>query len=361
MKIRELSIKAEKSARQLIQEMKAGKIQKLNWSDELIKDLRSERTTLQEMVGTDDGAAEFLEKITYDVFLGQEEAPLQYKDIFYTQSDPNFPKTMLMHEFGPTEMVFLEKLEGGEVKFGALGPGIDKVVSFVTYAAGIEYDEDVIEYNQTWRISDINREFGIEYNKLLNHIHLSPIINGTYVQTTSFQGATGITAQRYAQRGNLELNSGWIAQDIPFDTDIATTLTHALQVLPQVTIVLANPADQYRLEDAISGAMLVDASASIVKRSLDPSKFIYYDTHWSTVRNKTYTYAGVPAGQVFLIAGGITGGTRNFQELIKHDLRVDSGDGDLSRLILSQVVGRARRAVSVILGGAGGAVKVHLE
>jgi hypothetical protein len=55
-----------------------------------------------------------------------------------------------------------------------------QVVSFVTYAAGIEYNEDIIEYNQTWKVTEVAIAFGEAYNKLLNHIHLYPIISGSY-------------------------------------------------------------------------------------------------------------------------------------------------------------------------------------
>lgn len=333
-------------AKKIIAEMKAGtRDEGLNWSD----DLASGKVTIKEMIGTDDGAAEFLEKTTFDVYQGRENVPLIYKQFYRTTTDANFPKTMTMEEFGPVEVVFLEKLEGEEIKFGALGPGTEKVVKFVTYAAGIEYDEDIIEYNQTWRVSDINVAFGEAYNKLLNHIHLNPIIAGSYTTTGG-----GLTAQKTAQEGSYK--TAGVAQLIAYDTDVATTLRNALTVLPRGTMILANSADAYKLEDAIAGSMLADTSPSVVKRALSPGNIVYYDGDSVTVGGKTYEYAGVTAGYIYLIVPG----GRNFREYIKHDLRVDSGDGDLSRLILSQIVGRARRAVSVVLGDKFGAIKVDI-
>lgn len=335
-------------ALKIISEMKSGARENgLDFADEVKAGVH----TIKEMIGTDDGAAEFVEKITYDLYQGREAVPLLYKSIYATLSDPNFPKVLDMNEFGPVEVVFVEKFEGGEVLFGALGPGVNKVVRFHTYAAGVEYDEDIVEYNQTWRVAQIGEAFGSAYNKLLNHMHLYPIINGSYTTTGG-----GLTAQKTAQEGDVETETAPVAQLVAFDTDASTTFRNALTVLPAGSIILANSADQFLIEDAIAGSMYADATPSVVKRRLSPSNVIYYDGTTITVGRKTYTYGGVTAGFCYLISGA----KQNFKEFIKHDLRVDSRDGDLSRLILSQVVGRARRAVWAQLGGALGVVKVDL-
>lgn len=306
----------------------------------------SEETVIKEMLGTDDGSREFIEKVTYDAFSGRENVPLLYKSIYSTLSDPNFPKTMTVKEFGPVQTVFLRKLEGGEVKFGALGSGPEKTVSFETWAAGLEYDEDIVEYNQTWRVSDIGVSFGESYNKLLNHLHLSPIISGTYVTTSG-----GLSAQKAKQ----EDPDNGAAQLIAYDTSIAKTLTNALQVLPRGSVVLHNSFDAFALQNAIAGDMLPDLTAGPVKKSLANAQFIAYDGETVTVGGKTYEYSGVSQGYCYLLVPKV-----NFKEYIKHDLRIDSDDGDLSRLVLSQVVGRARRAQVAGLSGAFGAVKIDI-
>lgn len=336
-------IEAPEQAKKILAEMKAGvRTSGLEWSDEMA----SGKVTIKEMIGTDDGAREFIEKTTFDLYSGRESVPLLYKPFYRTVTDANFPKSMTIEEFGPVQVVFLEKFEGGEVKFGQIGPGTEKVVSFHTYAAGVEYDEDILEYNQTWRVSEINVAFGEAYNKLLNHLHLYPIIGAEYVATGGDLGD-----QKVAQ------DAGTAAQLIEFDTDVPTTLRNALTVLPRGTMLLANTVDRFKLEDAIAGSMLADASPSAVKRQLSADKIVYYDGETVTVGGKTYTYGGVEAGSCHLLVPG----GRNFREYIKHDLRVDSGDGDLSRLIISQVVGRARRAVATTLADKYGGVKIELE
>lgn len=338
--LKEAAIQAPTLASKIIKEMKEGvRDAGIEWGAELVEG----KTTIKEMIGTDDGSREFIEKVTYDLYTGREAVALVYKPIYSTLVDANFPKSMTVEEFGPVQVVFLEKYEGGEVKFGAMGPGTTKVVSFVTYAAGIEYNEDIIEYNQTWKVTEVAIAFGEAYNKLLNHIHLYPIISDTYTTTGG-----GLSAQKTAQEDGT-------AQLIAFDTDIATTLKNALTVLPKGTIVLMNSADRFSIEDAIAASMYDDNSPSLVKKKLSAANFIEYDGDTVTVGGKEYTYTGVTSGYVYLIVP-----KTNFKEYIKHDLRVDNDEGDLSRLIIAQVVGRARRAVYAATGGKNGCVKVDI-
>jgi hypothetical protein len=334
-KLKTVSEQAPALAQSLIAENK-----KMDWAEELT----SGKTTIKEMIGTDDGASEFLEKVTYDAYSGREAIPLVYKELYTTREDRNFPLVMTNKEFGPVQVVFLEKYEGGEVKFGTLAPGVEKIVRMVTYASGIEYNEDIIEYNQTWRVSDIGSAFGEAYNKLLNHLHLYPIVSGTYATT----GAS-LSDQYEAQNDDT-------AQLIAFDTDIKTTLMNAMQVLPKGSKLLVNEFDVLRIEEALSGAMLADDRPNLVKRKLKMSDLIVYNGDEVEVGGKTYEYAGVDVGDAYLITP-----KRNFLEYIKHDLRIDSDDGDLSRLILTQVVGRARRGLLASIGGKYGAVKIELE
>src|SRR5690606_9431052 len=119
------------------------------------------------------------------------------------------PQTFTAKEFGPVQVVFLQKYEGGEVRFGDIGAEVEKVVTIVTWAAGIEYSEDMIEFNQTWRLSEVGEAFGEAYNKLLNNIHLYPIINGTYATT-----GANLSEQKTAQE------DGTAAQLIAYDTDL---------------------------------------------------------------------------------------------------------------------------------------------
>ena len=314
----------------------------------------SDGTVISEMIGTSDGAKEFLEKITYDLASGYEREPLVYKDIYETQTDANFPETMTIKSFGNVESVFLRKFEGGEVKFGSLGAGQEVTVKLETWAAGMEYDEDIAEYNQTWRVSEIGEAMGVAYNRLLNHLHLDPIINGVY-DTTKTTAATANTTQIAAaikrQRGSG--STAGVAQYVVGDIADAKTWKVAGKILPKGSIILCSSYDEMTIRQALENDIMANDKQDPASRKLANCKFITYDGVDFNVGPDEYSYGGVAIGEAYLIVP-----KTNFKELVKHDLRVDSGDGDLSRLILAQIVARSRRGLALALGGENGAVKI---
>lgn len=337
----EASFKAQAEARRVIGEMKAGsRTEGMTWAE----DIQTGKVTLREMIGTGDGVQDFLEKTTYDAYQGRENVPLVYKDIYSTRENRAFPKVMVAKEYGAVQLVFVEKLEGGEVKFGELGPGTEKVVRFKTYAAGLEWSEDMVEYNEFWEVTDRAQAFGENYNKLLNHLHMSPILTANYTTTGG-----DVNAKREAQRNGT-------AQLIPFDTSLVKTWETVMRVLPRGAIVLINSIDRIPVERAIATDLLDDqGTPGPVKRQFQTYSIMEYDGDEIEVGKHRYTYAGVPAGFAIVVVP-----KRNFIEYIKHDLIIDSGNPDLSRLIVDQTVGRARRAVAAAVGGQDGAVKVDL-
>ena len=66
MNVREIGAQV---ADELIAEMFAngGKLTPMSWSEDAV---------IAEMIGTDDGSREFIEKVTYDAFSGRENVPL---------------------------------------------------------------------------------------------------------------------------------------------------------------------------------------------------------------------------------------------------------------------------------------------
>lgn len=315
----------------------------------------SKDAVISEMIGTSDGAKEFIEKITYDLASGYQSEPLVYKDIYTTLTDANFPETMTVKSFGNIESVFLQKLEGGEIKFGSVGAGKQTVVRMETWAAGMEYDEDIAEYNQTWRVSEIGESMGIAYNRLLNNLHLSPIINGTYDHAHQVDADTVSTTDLAAaikrQNGNNKVKG--VAQEVKGDIAKPKTWKAALSILPAGSIILCSSYDEATIKECFLTDILANKEQSPTAKKLSSATFVTYDGAQFSVGVDSYTYPGCPIGTAFLIAP-----KQNFKEYIKHDLRVDSGDGDLSRLIIAQIVARARRGVALALGGKTGAVKI---
>lgn len=302
--------------------------------------------TVAEMIGTGDVPQEFLETVQYNLEEGREQVPLIYKDIYDTTSQRDLPEAVIRKSPGSASVVFLRKLSGGEVVFGDLEPGDESIVRIYTWAAGLEFDEDFVEYNKLYDISRLARTFGHNYNKLLNHLHLAPFTTSEGFVTT---GTTSIDQKTAQEAGTPQL--------IPAQGTLAETFRRALEVLPQGSIVLHNSADTYAIEDAIAGDYLRDdRTPSSTKRRLDAANFIVYDGTSIKVGGKTYEYEGVAPGEAYIIVP-----KQNYEELEKHDLITDTAIGSFSRLILSQIIGRTRRGVYAAHGGPDGAIKVALR
>jgi hypothetical protein len=306
-----------------------------------------EDVTLAEMIGTDAGAAqELLEKVTYDVYQGRQQVELVYTRLYNKTSDPNLPKTLTYDELGSVEGAFLQHVEGGEVIFGSIVPGQEAVVKINVWTLGFQFTKEFVRFNQTWRVTEVSSAFGEAYNKLLNHLHLGPITTSTAFVTTG----GGVVAQRDTQKAGTP-------QLVAFSTDIATTFRRARKVLPKGTLILCNSFDTENILDALKSDFYADKKTpTLLNRAFNQDSFVEYDGTEAHIGGKTYDYAGVTAGTCYLAVPK----SKNFRELEKQDLEVNSGDADVSRLILEQQVGETWRGVYCGLGGEYGVVKIML-
>jgi hypothetical protein len=218
-----------------------------------------------------------------------------------------------------------------------------------TLAAGLEYTEDMVEYNEFFRVTDQARAMARAWIGTVNYIAFAPLILGTFVTT-----AGGLIEQRNAQYGRGAYDP--TAQAIAYNTSVQQTLRDAVTVLPNAKYIVCNSADQLLIEDAIAGAMLPDLQPSVVKRKLSPANIIVWDGFETVVGAKTYEYPGVTSGTIYLVSGAKT----NFKFYHKHKLRITQDGGDLSRLIVAQDVGRSRGGVYSAIGGRDGAVEVAI-
>jgi len=282
---------------------------------------------IKEMIATANGAMDLIQKVRVDVEFGQAEVPLLYEPIYDRIPGP-FPgrAVQLGENLLQANIIFLEKFEGGEVQFGTLSRGVPKFVTLQTYAAAFEYTEDMLEWDSTFEVEMLNRAMGRAYNYLLNHLHLSPIITYTYTSgassnTTAFD-TTGADVQ------HKTLNT--------FRNAYQTAVSAKPQRTP--SIILASESDRFQIEDALL-APVRDAQGNPLPR-VPVDTIIYYDGASITVGNKTYTYSGVTPGTAYFVMPKF-----KFKEFVHHDLRVDASDDDLSRLIASEIVGRARRGL----------------
>jgi len=282
--------------------------------------------TVAEMITTSQGAMDLLEKVRIDIDTGLADVPLLYQPLFERIDGP-FPGGSVQiggDVLFDANIVFQQKFEGEEVVFGTLArAGAPSFVPISTYAGGFEWTEDMIEFDRSYEIGMNARAFGRAYNYLLNHIHLSPIIAGTYTGSNATAAVTG--------QGSLQANTL-----VQFQQAYRTAALAVPQRVP--TVILANEADRFQIEDALLTPVL-DANGNQLRR-VPVDTIIYYNGATVTNGVTSFTYPGVTAGTCYFIAP-----RARLKELVHHDLRVDVGPADISRLVEGQQVARARRGL----------------
>ena len=269
---------------------------------------------------------DLLEKVRIDIDVGLADVPLLYQPL-YERIDGPFPGGSVQiggDVLFDANVVFLQKLEGEEVVFGTLArAGAPSFVPISTYAAGFEWTEDMMEFDRSYEVGMNARAFGRAYNYLLNHIHLSPIIAATYTGGNAIAATTG--------NGSLVANTL-----VQFQNAYRTAALAVPQRVP--TVILANEADRFQIEDALLTPVL-DSTGNELRR-VPVDTIIYYNGATVTNGVNSFTYPGVTQGTCYFIAPKM-----RMKELVHHDLRVDVGPADISRLIEGQQVGRARRGL----------------
>ncbi len=306
-----------------------------------------------EFLGTGNMVEELAQYVTVDIESGRQEVPLLYKGVYDTRTNPNFPKFIDSGFSMFADAVFLQHLEGQEVRFGTTRAEMGPVVPILTYSSGFEWDEDVEEFDEGWRVGLANEAIGKAYNALLNHLHFSPFINSDYTVATGFGNETAY--QTHASGDRLESIRLTLRQAL-YDASLKVDSfgrKHAIRP----TVALCNLATAYELNDALSlisdqsGIANPGASEFFIGRRSDTagpnpsvnqiSTIIAYEGESMQMGNLIWNYGTFANNQVVLVQP-----RRNAWEFIKHDLRVDTErPSDLSRLIIAQMVARARRGL----------------
>jgi hypothetical protein len=282
---------------------------------------------LGEMITTPAGLDQIVQKSVIDLELGREAVPLLYGPIYRKVEDPNFTQHVDITPFTYAQVVFLEHMELEEVKFGTRKVGTKDTVPIVTYAAGLQWTEDMILYDKTWEIAEANRALGEAYNALLNHIHLYPIIS--YAYPAKNQTAADTTGATYLEKLRNTIKAGLIHASQDKNTDTGAPR--------RPTVLLAHSSKRWDIEEALQ-RMQIGGTVYPAISQIDT--LIFYDGWSINVGEKTYSYAGVNPGKAYLIEP-----QKYFRELVKHDLKIDASGADLSRLVENQIVARARRGV----------------
>ncbi|MCD9025755.1 hypothetical protein [Cohnella silvisoli] len=269
----------------------------------------------------------FTEKVVLDVELGKELIPLLYKEIYDLIDDPNLPQTMEAKWALSGLVVFLEHLEGGEVKFGTIQAEKGPVAKIKTYAGGFEYTKQMIEFNETFSVELLNKDMGRAWNAMLNHIHLGAIISATYAagnKTAAVAGPAG--------------SERWVT----VYRTLSKAVSDAATAKRPGSVLLAATADRQDIEMAIKG---FTHNGTVYPPIPGITTIVFYDGETLSSGKKDTVYPGVTVGKCYLIRP-----KRGFKELVKKDLTIESNQGDLSRLVESQVVGYGFRGAFAATG-----------
>lgn len=284
-----------------------------------------------EMLTSENSRKELLQKVVLDVELGREEVPLLYGPIYETISDTNFPKEFEAKWAQHGSVIFLEHLEGEEVKFGSLQAEQGPIARIKGFTAGFEYTKELQIFNQTFNFEVLNKAFGEAHNGLLNHLHLSPIIKFAY------KAANKTSPVFVNEQGKALQDASGAHYILSLRETLRQALTDSRTAKRAGNILLANSADQENIKDAMS-SMTIQSTPYNALEGI--STVIFYDGWETQVSKKTYSYGGVPAGKAYLIRP-----KRGFKELIKQALQIQATMGDLTRLVEAQIVGDVWRGV----------------
>lgn len=265
---------------------------------------------------------DLLRKVVLDVELGREEVQPLYGVIYDTINDPNLPEVLDAKWAMRGACVFLQTVEGSEVKFGTVQAEYGPTARIVTYATGFEYTKQMKDFNQTFQFEMLNKAMGESYNALLNHIHLSPILDFSYK-----------SSNKTAYAGSAE-DITWVRL---YET-IKNGMKDAISKKRTPTVILASKANELDLETALKGGYQIGGTNYPSISGIDA--IVYYDGWEETVGKKSYVYNGCPTNKIYLIRP-----KRGFKELLKQDLRIESNGGDLTRLVEQQLVGYTYRGV----------------
>lgn len=276
---------------------------------------------IAEFIGTGDFAAAWNERRQYEINAGRDQEPILYTPLYDVITDASLPEVVTIYRLGPAGVIFEEVLEGGEAKFASVASGTINV-NIRQYAVALEYSKRLRIFNQLWNVSVVERQAGVAYNALLNHVHLSPILTATYAAANQTAAASG-------QGGLVQNMQRTLANAI---TNSATDATNPRR---GPYALLINDADAFLVEEALRRRRQdgIDEISSFMSRI---QTVISYNGWSGTRGSKTVSYAGVTANTGYLI--NLAYRDQDFRSFMKQPLDMAMGNPDVSRFIEEQAV-----------------------
>lgn len=299
--------------------------QRARWPQEAGPGGRMVDVPYRRLITTSDGITTVVNKVVIDVNQGREDVPLLYGDIYDNLSSDTLPRNVDTNLLVEGEVVFLQRVEGGEVRFGTLSKGTPATVPIVNYSAAFEWTREAEMFDETWRIERFNLAYGRAYNALLNHLHLSPILTYTYTAANQTPADATAGADLLTRTRN---------------TILAALRTAADAGRPGSVLLIAG-ANRYQIADAL--ARRYDNVGNQLPAVDEITTIVIYNGYTITVGEKTYVYTGVTTGRAYLIRP-----RRKFMELVRTEggrdmIVLTDNQPDISRGIAAQMVAHTYR------------------
>lgn len=280
----------------------------------------TDNKAVYEFVGSDTFSSEWNERRRYEVDAGRDMEPILYTPFYSVINDATLPRNVDTYSQGPGGVVFNKVNEGGEVKFVGVESS-EFTVQLNHYAAGLEYSKDLMVYNQLWNVPIVERQAGIAYNALLNHVHFSPILDATY-------GAGNQTAASSAGAS--------VTENFLLTIEDAIQNSRADQTNPRrgPYVLLVPSGVELTVEKALTREVQqgLALQSTVINRI---QSVITYDGWSGTRGKKTATYPGVDAAKGYLV--NLAYVAEDFQSFMKQDLMQDGTQDDISRFLMQVV------------------------
>lgn len=275
---------------------------------------------IYEFVGSDTFSEEWNERRRYEIDAGRDEEPLLFEGIYDVVEDANLPRNVDIKKIGPGGVVFEEVLEGGEVKFATVESS-EQSVRIRHYGQGLEYSKDLVVFNELWSVPIVERQVGIAYNALRNHLHFNPILTASY--TAANQTAANTSGATTVEDFFLTIEDA--ITNAKTDTDNPRRGPYVL---------LIASAEMFAVEKALAPEVQQGFAGQSSARDMIRS-VVAYDGWTGTRGAKSTTYSGVSSGTAYLIS--LQYQDQDLQSYLKQDLMDDGPQEDITRF-MTQIV-----------------------
>lgn len=270
-----------------------------------------------EFIGNSDFAQAFRERQEYEFWAGLEEVVEVWRPLYNVIEDPNLPEFVNVNVMGPAGVVMNQILEGGEVQYLTVGE-TSFTAQILHYAVGARYTKQMMVFNRTWDLAEIEREVGRATRALLNHIHLNPIISAAYAGDN----------QTAANTDGSTIQENYL---LTLEDAITASKADSTNYRAGPYALLVASGNRWMWTKALNNVMQegVDLQGTVAS---EIAALVEYDGWSGTMGGLTTTYTGVTAGTSYLIS--LPAARRHLRSYIKQNLMRNPGDPDNSRFIV---------------------------